>query len=243
MEPGEETPSAADRFGRPRTGAGSSWSDLDPAVRAGLVRRIVIVGAESTGTTTLAGELADRLSVPWVPEFLRHYCEVRAEEAGTIWDVVWTAADFDEVADGQDRIEREVISAWVSDPERSRPGGRGPLVICDTDALATALWSRRYLGPPAPRFLQRAAARPPALYLLTSPEGVEFHQDGLRDGEHIRGEMADWFRVALREQEVPWAELTGDRPTRVRRALQVIDRVLGAPVLVDPWLTNEQRRR
>lgn len=216
------------------TGADASWSDLDPVERAGFVRRVVIVGAESTGTTTLAGDLAGRLSVPWVPEFLRDYCEVRADEAGTIWDVVWTSADFDAVADGQDRIEAEVISAWVSDPDRSRPTEGGPLVICDTDALATALWARRYLGAPAPRFLERAAARPPALYLLTSPEGVDFHQDGLRDGEHIRGEMTGWFRDTLREQAVPWVELTGDPATRVGLALGAIDRVLDEPIVFNP---------
>ncbi len=201
---------------------------------AGPVRRIVIVGAESTGTTTLARELAHRLSVPWVPEFLREYAEERAAAAGTIWDVVWTAADFDRVAEGQDRLEREVISAWASHPDRYRATAKGPLVICDTDALATALWARRYLGAPAPRFLHQAAARPPALYLLTSLEGVEFLQDGLRDGEHIRGEMTDWFRTALRDQKVPWTELSGDRPTRISLALRAIDALVDVPAPLNP---------
>lgn len=190
------------------------------------VRRIVVVGAESTGTTTLARDLAARLSVPWVPEYLRRHAEERAAEAGSIWDVVWSPADFDQVAEEQDRLDREVISAWLSDPDGCRPTPTGPLVICDTDALATAMWSRRYLGAPAPRFLQRAAARPPALYLLTSPEGVDFHQDGLRDGEHLRGEMTEWFRTALREQEVPWVEVTGDPSTRVELALRAIEELV-----------------
>jgi HTH-type transcriptional repressor of NAD biosynthesis genes len=212
---GEESPS----------GPGSKASDLLPMDRVGPVRRIVILGAESTGTTTLARDLADRMSVPWVPEYLREYAEERANEAGTIWDVVWTSADFDRVAAGQDELEHVAISTWVSDPDQYRTGAQGRLVICDTDALATALWARRYLGEPAPRFLQQAAARPPALYLLTSPEGVDFYQDGLRDGEHIRGEMTDWFRTALRDQQVPWVELTGDEATRIDLALRAIDEV------------------
>ena len=231
MNKGEESP----------TGPGSEASDLHPIARVGSVRRIVILGAESTGTTTLARELADRMSVPWVPEFLRQYAEERAEEAGTIWDVVWTSADFDRVAEGQDELERAVISAWISDPDRFRPSAKGPLVICDTDALATALWARRYLGEPAPRFLQQAAARPPALYLLTSPGGVDFHQDGLRDGEHIRGEMADWFRTVLRDQQVPWAELTGDQSTRIGLALRAIDVLVDEPAPFNPKGPNEQR--
>lgn len=231
---GTPRPGTAEDRGRPSAGSGSHVSDLDPRARAGSLRRIVIVGAESTGTTTLARDLAEHLSVPWVPEFLRQYAEERAAEAGTIWDVVWTSDDFDRVASGQDRLEREVIAAWVTDPDQSRPTAKGPFVICDTDALATALWKRRYLGAPAPRFLRQAAARPPALYLLTSPDGVDFHQDGLRDGEHLRGEMTNWFRDALRGQKVPWTELTGDQATRVRLALRAIDVLVEEPVPFNP---------
>jgi NadR type nicotinamide-nucleotide adenylyltransferase len=211
-----------------------NWTALDPDVRARLVRRVVVVGAESTGTTTLARDLADRLAVPWVPEFLRQYCEMRAAETGSFWDVAWNPADFDQVAEGQDRLEREVISAWVADTDRSKPTSRGPLVICDTDALATALWSLRYVGAPAPRFLRRAAAHPAVLYLLTPHDGVEFEQDGLRDGEHIRAEMTEWFRTALREQQVPWVEVAGDEATRVELALQAIDRLGNDPAPINP---------
>lgn len=206
-----------------------NWSARHQNVRAGLVRRVVVVGAESTGTTTLARHLADRLAVPWVPEFLRRYCEVRAAEAGSIWDVDWTPADFDRVAEGQDRLEHEVISAWVADADRSCGTARGPMAVCDTDALATALWNRRYLGSSAPRFLRRAAARPAVLYLLTPHDGVDFQQDGLRDGEHLRVEMTGWFRTALREQKVPWVEVAGDEAARVELALQAIDQLLDEP--------------
>src|SRR4249919_1839579 len=108
--------------GESRSGTASEASGPQAAADVRAVRRIVILGAESTGTTTLAHDLADRMSVPWVPEFLREYAEERANEAGTIWDVVWTAADFDRVAEGQDELERVAISAWVADSGRSRPG-------------------------------------------------------------------------------------------------------------------------
>jgi HTH-type transcriptional repressor of NAD biosynthesis genes len=223
------------------TGRSSGASVPQPIALVESVRRIVIVGAESTGTTTLARDLADRMSAPWAPEFLREYADARANEAGTIWDVVWTSADFDRVAEGQDELEHAAISRWTSDPDRYRAGPHGPLVICDTDALATAMWARRYLGTPATRFLRQAAARPPALYLLTSPDGVDFFQDGLRDGEHIRGEMTDWFRTALRDQQVPWVELTCDQSTRIDLALRAIDELVDEPSPVNPKVPNEQR--
>lgn len=207
------------------------WSELHPVVRAGLTRRIVVLGAESTGTTTLAMDLAAALDVPWVPEQLRHHAEVRAEKAGSIWDVRWTAADFDQIAEDQDELERAIVTTWVADAERSRPGAVGPVVVCDTDALATAVWARRYLGAPAPRFARRAADRPPARYVMTTPDGVAFHQDGLRDGEHLRESMTAWFRTALRAQDVPWIEVTGDRPERLALARRIVAELADEPVI------------
>ena len=195
------------------------------------------MGAESTGTTTLAMGLAERLSVPWVPEYLRQYAEDRATEAGSIWDVIWTPADLDRVADGQDRLEAEVLTAWNAGVERAR-AGPAPLLICDTDTLAVALWARRYLGAPAPHLLRRAAANPPALYVLTDIGGVAFFQDGLRDGEHIRPDMHAWFRATLAGQPVPWIKVTGDPATRLRQALAAIDQLAG-----DPRATPTRARR
>ena len=50
---------------------------LTPPVRAYLCRRVVITGAESTGTTTLARALAERLGTVWVPEVGRAVTEAR----------------------------------------------------------------------------------------------------------------------------------------------------------------------
>lgn len=190
------------------------WTYLHPVVRAGLVRRVVVVGAESTGTTTLAADLAGVLGVPWVPEYGREYSAARAAEAGSLWEVEWKSSDFDHIAAGQEELEAKGIRSWVEDAERSRPGPLGALAICDTDVLATAIWHRRYCGEFSPRLLERALLRPPLLYVLTSPEGVPFEQDGLRDGEHLRAEMTDWFREALAAQPAPWIEVVGSREER-----------------------------
>ena len=210
----------------------SRRSGLDPTIGARLTRRVVALGAESTGTTTLAEQLAERLDAPSVPEFLRHYAEERAAEAGSIWDVTWTTDDFDTVAEGQDRLEAEIVTAWASNADRSSPTPMSPpLVVCDTDALATAIWHRRYVGSPAPRFLRRATERRVTLYLLTSPAGVDFEQDGLRDGEHIREEMTGWFREALHEQGAPWIEVTGSTSERLEQAIEAIGQITSEPVL------------
>ena len=57
------------------------WKYLDPCVRAYYLRRIRVVGAESTGKTTLARALAEHYDTAWVPEYAREYCE-RLQRSG-----------------------------------------------------------------------------------------------------------------------------------------------------------------
>jgi NadR type nicotinamide-nucleotide adenylyltransferase len=54
----------------------ANWEYLPPCVRPHYALRVAIVGAESTGKTTLARELAARRRTAWVPEFARAYLEI-----------------------------------------------------------------------------------------------------------------------------------------------------------------------
>jgi nicotinamide riboside kinase len=189
------------------------------------VRRVVLLGAESTGTTTLTGQLAAHLGAPWTYEFLRDVCARKAEEnGGSFFDVAWRTEDFDVVADGQDALEAAALQAWDPTQADGRPLHElAPLLVCDTDNLATAAWHNRYVGGFPSRFLERAAANPPLLYVLTSPEGVAFEQDGWRDGEHVRADMHGWFRTLLDGQPVPWLEVVGSPAERLEQVLGGIE--------------------
>jgi len=179
--------------------------------------RVVLLGAESTGTTTLTEDVARLLDAPCTHEALRDVCERKAaENGGSFFDVVWLPEDFDDTADLQDLLEVQAAAQTCGSPR---------VVVCDTDALAVALWQRRYLGTTPEHLVARAAARPPVLYVLTSPAEVPFEQDGWRDGEHIRLEMHGWFRDLLDEQPVPWIEVEGPRDARVDRVLTELDAI------------------
>jgi len=173
------------------------WDRLTPAVRAWYCRRVVITGAESTGTTTLARALAERLGTVWVPEVGRAVSEARG------LPYVWTDADFEMIARRQQRDEDR--AARVS----------GPVLVCDTDALATCIWQERYLGRSTGPVEAIAASRSYSLSVLTSDD-IPFVQDGLRDGEHLRGWMTERFRARLRE---PWIEVRGTVEERVDQVL------------------------
>lgn len=195
-----------------RADVAGNWHELAPAVRAWLTARVVVLGAESTGSTTLAEALADRLGTLWVPEYGREHSVIR--EGGLT--APWRSDEFDLIVDRQIALEKQAL--------RQVPV---PVLVCDTDVLATALWHERYVGAVAPRLHEAAAAHPPLLYVLTGDE-IPFEQDGLRDGEHIRHDMQQRFRDVLAAQDVPWLEVHGDVSTRVDAAASAL-----APLLAE----------
>ncbi|MDA0138234.1 AAA family ATPase [Solirubrobacter deserti] len=176
------------------------WGELTPSVRAYLTRRVVITGAESTGTTTLAQALAARLNTVWVPEVGRAVTEQRG------LDHPWSDADFAMIARRQQRDEDH--AARVA----------GPILVCDTDALATCIWQERYRGRSTADVEAIAASRRYHLTVLTADD-IPFVQDGYRDGEHIRGWMTQRFRERLRQ---PWIEVRGTVDERVEAVLTAL---------------------
>jgi NadR type nicotinamide-nucleotide adenylyltransferase len=181
------------------------WEWIDPPVRAWYAKRVCILGAESTGTTTLARDLAAALDTVWVPEYGRELSEIKA--AKNEW--TWVTAEFHDIAREQTR--RENAAARLANK----------ILVCDTNAFATCLWHRRYMGCDDPALWDYAAQGRCDLYILTGDE-IPFVQDGLRDGEHIRHHMQQEFRDALARQSVPWHEVRGGREERLATALRLI---------------------
>lgn len=185
------------------------WAHLARATRVGLCARIVVLGAESTGTTTLSRDLAAALGAPWVPEYGREHTELKLAAArafdpdAAVDGLVWTVGDFQDVA----RRQRELADAAVD----------GPVLVCDNDSWAATVWGHRYLGAPHPDIAPDADR--PALYLLTDHVGVPFEQDGWRDGEHLRAWMTAEFQAGLSARDVPWRLVTGSPDQRLRQAL------------------------
>lgn len=200
-----------------------------------MTRRLVIVGAESTGKTTLARELCESLAarggdfarVRWVPEVGRDYtfeklAKARADAAARgapepgMGDLVWTTADFVAIARAQNALE---------DAEASHSG---PVTVCDTDTFATGVWHERYLERRAPEVEALIAPRE-RLYLVTHHDDVPFEADEIRDGAHLRAWMTARFVERLRERKERFALLRGARAERVTRALALLDAWLDDP--------------
>jgi HTH-type transcriptional regulator, transcriptional repressor of NAD biosynthesis genes len=193
------------------------WGWLTPPAKAHFCRRVVVVGVESSGTTTLARALAEHFRTTWAPEYGRSYWEGRRylRDADQ-----WSSSDFERIAAGQRACEEDL----------ARRAER--VLFCDTDPLATAVWERRYLGPETPLRWDLGGARRD-LYLLTAPD-FPFVQDGTRESEHLRAEAQEWFLEALEAQGAPWILLEGSLEDRLTRAREAVQPLLSWAPLGDP---------
>lgn len=200
-----------------RADPATNWWSLPTPVRRWFTRRVVVLGAESTGSTTLATALGEHYDTAVVPEYGRQWT---AERPGG-FEAPWQSAEFDLVA----RVQAELEDGAAGRVAR-------PLLICDTDVLATTLWHERYVGRASETVVALAHRRPaPSLYLLTGDE-IPFVQDGMRDGEHVRESMQQRFREVLRQVEadrgVPWVEVHGTPEQRLQVAVAAVDEVVAA---------------
>lgn len=180
----------------------ANWGFLEPPIRAWYAKRVCVLGAESTGTTTLAQDLAAHLDTPCVEEFGREYSEEKLARN----DLEWRSEEFVHIAEEQTRREDDA----------ARKANR--VLVCDTNVFATWIWHRRYMGVDSDRIAERARRARCDLYLLTGDE-IPFVQDGSRDGEHIRNEMHRWFEEALAAQPVPWMVVRGSHEERLRESI------------------------
>jgi NadR type nicotinamide-nucleotide adenylyltransferase len=176
----------------------------------GLVKRVAVFGPESTGKTRLAEKLAALFRAPLVPEYAREF-----------WDRhgVIQLEDMLPIAREQWRREDEAVAR----AER--------LVICDTDALTTMLWSDLLYGtcPEELRRIVETRAKNYALYLLLDID-VPFVADPQRcfpDPADREKGMRLW-RGALERRELPYALIQGDWAEREQRAMAAINGLLPA---------------
>lgn len=171
------------------------------------MKRVVLIGSESTGKTTLARRLAEHFGAEWVPEFVRKY----AEEKGGMLEF----SDHGPIARGQIALE---------DSYRVRGTERGAaLLIQDTDLLSTAVYCEHYYGH-CPRWVTDAARlRRPDLYLLMDID-IPWTADPQRDRGERRPEMHALFQKAVERSGVPFVLISGDGERRFVVAREAIEK-------------------
>ncbi len=168
---------------------------------------IAIVGAESTGKTDLAQSLSLQLAAATglrckvVPEFLRDWCNAAGR----------TPQAHEQAAIARTQTEQIDAAALCHD-----------LVLCDTTALMTAVYSQLLFQDDSLLASGLAFHRRCAVTLLTAID-LPWIPDGLqRDGPHMRGPVDASIRAALSCADLNWHLIAGQGQSRVMAALQIL---------------------
>lgn len=167
------------------------------------VKRIVVIGPESTGKSTLSQQLAALYKTEWVPEFARAYLEGlgRPYEKEDLWHI----------ALGQLAVEDEAAARGKD------------FIICDTDLYVVKVWSEAKYRDCDPRILDLIAKRQYHGYLLTYID-IPWEDDPLR--EHPLPEERTYYYNIYRDivinSGVPWADIRGDHNQRLETAATAV---------------------
>ncbi len=189
-----------------------------PTVRRDLVRRVALLGGESTGKTTLAAALAQRLGTLWVPEYGRELWE---ERDGELWFDDLLAIAREQIAREDDA--REDATGWL---------------VCDTSPLVTMFYSEAIFARVDPE-LGRLARRHYDATIVCAAD-FAFVQDGTRQDDAFRDRQGRWYRDQLDRAEISHSIVRGTVLARVEAALSYLGSVdmLGASGGVERVLTR-----
>lgn len=165
--------------------------------------RILILGPESTGKSTLAGDLALHFGEPWVPEFARAYLS-KLERPYVLEDLI-------NIARGQLALEDKIAL------EASK------FLFVDTDLRVIQVWSIHRFGEVADWIMEEIAMRKYSKILLTDVD-LPWESDPLREHpeENMRRYFLDQYQRLAVESGFPFCRISGDRAQRLGMAIDFI---------------------
>ena len=175
------------------------WDYLTEGAKPYYAMRICIIGAESTGTTTLAKALAKEYKTSWVPEYGRSYYEAKmySEELEN-----WSEKEFSHIAHMQNKIEDELAKT------------ANKILFCDTNSFTTLFWMERYMNQTSKRVESFSKNRNYALYILTDID-IPFEQDGTRSDIKTREKMHKKMLKVLSKQNLNYLVASGSIEDRL----------------------------
>jgi nicotinamide riboside kinase len=173
---------------------------------------VALLGAESTGKTTLARELvavlqAEGRSVALVPEYLREFCDRHGR----------TPQQDEQVGIAAEQARRIAAAAATHD-----------IVVADTSALMIAVYSDHVFGDTGLYDQAERVQHDIDLTLVTALD-LPWQADGLqRDGPHVRVPIDEKVRASLARSGVGYSVVSGTGNARCEAAMSAIRHAMKA---------------
>ena len=179
-----------------------------------MVKRIVIIGPESTGKSTLCSQLAEHFNTIWCPEYAREYLLTNGTEYQ--YDDLLTIAKGQIVIEDQYALQLEKESTDES-----------PLLFIDTDMYVMKVWCEYVFEKCHPYIIRMIAERRYDLYLFCNID-LPWTRDELREypDEQPRKELYRLYKDILVNQKVPFIEISGQEQDRTDKAIEAVNEFL-----------------
>lgn len=198
------------------------------------IRKIVVIGPESTGKSTLCEQLAGHYDTLWCPEYAREYLLTHGIDY-SFEDLLAIAKGQLELEDGFVMQMQHSFRSRGSSEKNAIDGGRPhpqratghPLLFIDTDMYVMKVWCE-FVFEKCHRFiLEQIVERKYDLYLLCHTD-LPWVKDELREYPDplTRQKLFFMYRDLLVNQSVPWVGISGDYRERLRQAVAAVDGLL-----------------
>jgi len=181
-----------------------------------MIKKIVVIGPESTGKSSLCEQLAEHFKTVWVKEYAREYLLTNG-----------TGYSFEnllEVAKGQLALEEQALALLDSSTAFGTWGKKPIPVFIDTDMYVLKVWCEFVFDKCHHWILNQVVERTYDLYLLCDVD-LPWVKDELREYPDLlsRKKLYHHYKDIMVNQSVPWVNISGNYEERLKKAIAAVD--------------------
>lgn len=184
----------------------ANWRYIPKSIRPYYTKKIVIMGTESTGKSTLTRKLAYYYNTEYVKEYGRQYAEAKLSEA-------WNNADFNNIA----LLHNDYISRKLAKGEK--------VLFVDTEAITTKIFGEMYLDTFDSTKVDTIIDKQKFDLYFVLDTDVPWVDDGTRLFPHLREQHKARIIKELTYRNIPYILIGGTYHERFEKMIKEIDKL------------------
>jgi len=190
-----------------------------------MIKKVVVIGPESTGKSSLCEKLANHYKTEWVKEYAREYLLTNGTE--------YNYDNLLEIAKGQFALEKAAIQLVENkikirsdNNTTSAANDLSEIVLIDTNMYVLKVWCEFVFEKCHPWILNQIVENSYDLYLLCDID-LPWVKDELREypDVEVREKLYHHYKDLLINQSTPWVNISGNYQQRVEIAVNAIDSI------------------